>query len=98
MACRESRRTPQTCAIQSVVKQLFCGSHWFALFYAGLLMSEETQHNRGSAAGPAGTEAIISVRHKYDDGWHTFTSPQVPGLYLVGKTEDLEGLYAAIPR
>ena len=42
-------------------------------------------------------ESIISVKHECADGWHTFTSPQVPGLYLVGRDDDLEGIYQAIP-
>jgi hypothetical protein len=41
---------------------------------------------------------IIEVRHDCEDGWHTFTSQQVPGLFLAGERQDLEELYEEIPQ
>lgn len=40
---------------------------------------------------------IIDVSHECTDGWHTFTSTQVPGLLLMGEQADLEELYDEIP-
>lgn len=40
---------------------------------------------------------IIDVRHECVNGWHEFTSPQVPGLYIVAEQNDLEAAYADIP-
>lgn len=42
-------------------------------------------------------ESIVSVIHECADGWHTFTSKQVPGLFLVGQDADLQEVYEAIP-
>jgi len=40
---------------------------------------------------------IIDVMHECADGWHTFTSPQVPGLFLTAEMAQLEEIYAEIP-
>jgi len=40
---------------------------------------------------------IIEVRHECAEGWHTFTSDQIPGLFLAGEQQDLEELYEEIP-
>jgi hypothetical protein len=42
-------------------------------------------------------KAIVTVLHEVDEGWHTFTSEQVPGLFLTGRDEDLEQLYESVP-
>lgn len=42
--------------------------------------------------------AIIDVIHELKDGWHKFTSPQIPGFYLVAEQNDLERAYDDIPR
>jgi hypothetical protein len=41
---------------------------------------------------------IISVVHEYEDGWHKFTSLEVPGLYMVVGSHDLEAAYDDLPR
>ena len=41
---------------------------------------------------------IIEVRHDCAEGWHRFTSEQVPGLFLAGMREDLEEVYDEIPQ
>ncbi|MGH9552163.1 MAG: hypothetical protein ACRD3W_22440 [Terriglobales bacterium] len=43
--------------------------------------------------------AVESIRviHEYEDGWHTFTSPDVPGFYLVVEAADLATAVADIP-
>ena len=41
---------------------------------------------------------IVDVIHDCKDGWHKFTSPQIPGLYIVAAADDLEEAYADIPR
>ncbi len=41
---------------------------------------------------------IVDVRHVCTDGYHKFTSPQVPGLYLIAEQEHLEEVYAEIPQ
>jgi hypothetical protein len=41
---------------------------------------------------------IIDVIHECSEGWHKFTSPQVPGFYLVAERDDLERAYEDIPR
>ena len=43
------------------------------------------------------TDQIITVSHEHSEGWHTFTSEQVPGLFVTGRDEDLQGLYEAVP-
>jgi hypothetical protein len=43
------------------------------------------------------SEAIITVTHEADGGWHTFMSEQVPGLFLTGQDEDLQELYESLP-
>lgn len=45
-----------------------------------------------------GRGMIIDVIHECADGWHTFTSPQVPGLFLTAERNDLEEIYAEIPK
>ena len=40
---------------------------------------------------------IIDVIHEFAGGWHTFTSPQIPGLYIVTSKENLEDAYTDIP-
>lgn len=42
--------------------------------------------------------AIIDVVRVSEDGWETFTSPQIPGLYMVVESSDLEGAYDDLPR
>jgi hypothetical protein len=41
---------------------------------------------------------IISVAHESKDGWHKFTSPEMPGLYIVAAPDNLEAAYEDIPR
>ncbi len=36
--------------------------------------------------------AILSVFHQHETGWHTYTSPQLPGLFLTGPDEDAMAL------
>jgi hypothetical protein len=38
---------------------------------------------------------IIDVDHDCQDGWHEFTSPQVPGLYVVYEAKDIKDLETA---
>ena len=40
---------------------------------------------------------IIEVKHDVSNGWHEFTSPQVPGLYIVAEMDDLEAAYEDVP-
>ena len=40
---------------------------------------------------------IVDVWHHRSDGYHKFTSPHVPGLYLVTETKDLSDVYQEIP-
>lgn len=42
-------------------------------------------------------QAIISVQHTCADGWHQFTSEQVPGFYLIAEQDDLETAFGDIP-
>ena len=42
-------------------------------------------------------ETVVSVRHERSDGFHVFTSPEVPGLYLLGPDNDYQGLESTIP-
>jgi hypothetical protein len=42
-------------------------------------------------------EAILSVFHQHETGWHTYTSPQLPGLFLTGPDEDARALSDALP-
>jgi hypothetical protein len=42
--------------------------------------------------------SIISVVHEFEDGWHKFTSLEVPGLYMVVSAHDLEAAYDDLPR
>lgn len=44
------------------------------------------------------TDGIINVLHECDDGFHEFTSPQIPGFYLVVPQDDLETAFADVPR
>lgn len=41
---------------------------------------------------------IIEVRHDCAGGWHTLTSEQIPGLFLIGEQADLAELYDEIPQ
>lgn len=41
--------------------------------------------------------AIVGVLHEIDDGWHKFTSPQVPGLYIVVESRNLRTVYEDLP-
>ena len=41
--------------------------------------------------------AILSVIHQHETGWHTYTSPQLPGLFLTGPEEDARALSDALP-
>jgi hypothetical protein len=40
---------------------------------------------------------IIDVSHKCSDGWHEFTSPQIPGLFLSAPQDDLVLVFEEIP-
>ena len=42
-------------------------------------------------------EAILSVFHRHETGWHTYTSPQLPGLFLTGPDADARALSDALP-
>jgi hypothetical protein len=46
----------------------------------------------------ADVSRIIDVTHECDDGWHTFTSEQIPGLFLTAHESDLENAYNDIGR
>ena len=53
---------------------------------------------RGIAAiARVDTVEIITVLHECADGWHTFTSPEVPGFYMIVEESDLQGAYEDIP-
>lgn len=54
--------------------------------------------DRGAQMATATAKAIITVLHETHEGWHTFTSEQVPGLFLTGREEDLQELYESVPR
>ena len=43
------------------------------------------------------TMAVLSIIHQYRTGWHTYTSPQMPGLFLTGPDEDAQALLDALP-
>lgn len=40
---------------------------------------------------------IVEVQHECVDGYHEFSSRQVPGLYLVAEQNDLEAAFDDIP-
>ena len=40
---------------------------------------------------------LIDVHHECVDGWHEFTSPHVPGLYIVAEKDDLEAAFEDLP-
>jgi hypothetical protein len=40
---------------------------------------------------------IIDVSHTCSDGWHEFTSPQIPGLFLTAPRDDLPTVFEEIP-
>ena len=41
--------------------------------------------------------AVLSVVHQHGTGWHTYTSPQMPGLFLTGPDEDAQALFDVLP-
>ena len=41
--------------------------------------------------------AVLSIVHQYGTGWHTYTSPQMPGLFLAGPDEDAQALLDVLP-
>ena len=41
---------------------------------------------------------IVTVLHSHEEGWHKFTSLELPGLYMVVPQDDLEAAYADLPR
>jgi hypothetical protein len=41
---------------------------------------------------------IITVLHTREDGWHKFTSLEIPGLYMVVPPHDLEAAIEDLPR
>lgn len=40
---------------------------------------------------------IVDVWHHRTDGYHKFTSPQVPGLYMIGEDKDVDEIFEEIP-
>jgi hypothetical protein len=56
-----------------------------------LFMTNATFHSEGAPVD--GMTGIIDVDHQCEDGWHEFTSPQVPGLYVVIEAKDLKAAY-----
>ena len=40
---------------------------------------------------------IINVLHECEEGFHEFTSPQIPGFYLVVDQDDLKAGFEDIP-
>jgi hypothetical protein len=41
---------------------------------------------------------IVTVLHECQEGWHKFTSLEIPGLYMVVPQNDLEAAYDDLPR
>jgi hypothetical protein len=41
---------------------------------------------------------IVTVIHDFEDGWHKFTSLELPGFYMIVPQDDLEAAYEDIPR
>jgi hypothetical protein len=41
---------------------------------------------------------IVTVLHVCEEGWHKFTSPELPGLYMIVPQDDLGAAYADLPR
>lgn len=41
---------------------------------------------------------IISVLHSCEDGWHKFTAPQIPGLYMIVELSELKAAYLDLPK
>jgi hypothetical protein len=41
---------------------------------------------------------FVFVNDASDGGWHKFTSPQVPGFYIVAPDDSVDSAYADIPR
>ncbi len=48
-------------------------------------------------ASPTSGLRMISVDHHCEDGWHTFTSKEFPGLFICGQGSELEALYDGLP-
>jgi hypothetical protein len=42
-------------------------------------------------------ETVVRVRHEFHEGWHIFTSAEVPGLFLTASEEHYFGLSEALP-
>jgi hypothetical protein len=51
------------------------------------MLSEAAMANHG----------IINVLHECADGFHEFTSPQIPGFYIVVGQDDLEAAFEDVP-
>jgi hypothetical protein len=43
------------------------------------------------------SESVLTVLHQEKSGWHIFTSNQLPGLFLTGRTEDYTELFESLP-
>lgn len=76
-------------------RQRACRSH-FVLDQTGLKWYESVTLEE--VALGTSVAAIIDVIHELNGSWHKFTSPQVPGFYLVAEQNDLERAYDDIPR
>ena len=50
-----------------------------------------------AAPRPLNEPMVITVTHECEDGWHIFTSAQMPGLFLTGRKEDLQEIYEGVP-
>lgn len=44
-----------------------------------------------------GPNMILDVHHHCADGWHEFTSPQIPGFFLTAEQDDLEVAFDDVP-
>lgn len=40
---------------------------------------------------------MITVLYECDDGWHKFTSPELPGLYMIVPPDDIAAACADLP-
>jgi hypothetical protein len=40
---------------------------------------------------------VLTILHRHTTGWHTFTSLQLPGLFVTAKDEDSDELLETLP-
>jgi hypothetical protein len=56
-----------------------------------------SDHRFGRKGNVVRMGSVLTVRHEFAHGWHTFTSDDIPGLFVSGHERDYHELRESLP-